>query len=230
MAELRNVEIQADVRSVLEAQPRLVLGSRASHELEKDPRHFLFVLARYKFVAKMLANRGRLLEVGAGDGVGTTLVAQTGNDIVGIDLEPFALAEPIDTRWMRDHITLATHDMVSGPYLDNGRPFDGAYSLDVIEHIPPDQEAEFMENIVRSISDDAVVIIGTPNEFAKVYASKEASSQHINWKSHDALRDTCQRYFRNVFMFGMNDEVLHTGYAPMCHYLFALCTTRTSPR
>src|SRR5262249_34885242 len=28
--------------------------------------------------------------------------------------------------------------------------------------------------------------------------------------------------FDNVFMFGMNDEVVHTGYAPMCHYLWSL--------
>jgi hypothetical protein len=26
-------------------------------------------------------------------------------------------------------------------------------------------------------------------------------------------------------MFGMNDEVVHTGYAPMCHFLWALCVT-----
>lgn len=225
MAESRNAEIQAQVRAVLETQPRLILGSRASHELEKDPRHFLFVLSRYKFVAKMFAGRGRLLEVGIGDGVGATLVAQTGNDIVGVDIEPYGLAEPMNTRWMREHITLATHDMVSAPYLDGGPPFDGAYSLDVIEHVPPDQEDEFLSNIVRSISTDAAVIIGTPNESAKAYASKEALAQHINWKSHDTLLEYCQQFFRHVFMFGMNDEVLHTGYAPMCHYLFALCVT-----
>jgi hypothetical protein len=23
-------------------------------------------------------------------------------------------------------------------------------------------------------------------------------------------------------MFGMNDEVLHTGYGPMCHYLWSV--------
>jgi hypothetical protein len=32
-------------------------------------------------------------------------------------------------------------------------------------------------------------------------------------------------YFRNVFLFGMNDEVLHTGYYDMCHYLWALCSS-----
>jgi hypothetical protein len=32
-----------------------------------------------------------------------------------------------------------------------------------------------------------------------------------------------QRYFKHVFMFSMNDEVVHTGFFPMAHYLFALC-------
>jgi hypothetical protein len=26
----------------------------------------------------------------------------------------------------------------------------------------------------------------------------------------------------------MNDEVVHTGFAPMAHYLFALCCNRSS--
>ena len=32
-----------------------------------------------------------------------------------------------------------------------------------------------------------------------------------------------RRHFNNVYLFSMNDEVLHTGYKPMSHYLFALC-------
>ena len=31
-----------------------------------------------------------------------------------------------------------------------------------------------------------------------------------------------QRYFHNVFLFSMNDEVVHTGFYPMAHYLIAL--------
>ena len=31
------------------------------------------------------------------------------------------------------------------------------------------------------------------------------------------------RYFHDVFMFSMNDEVVHTGFHAMAHYLFALC-------
>ncbi len=30
------------------------------------------------------------------------------------------------------------------------------------------------------------------------------------------------KYFENVFLFGMNDEVLHTGMYPMASYIMAL--------
>lgn len=224
MESSNNEDIQSKVRAVLEEQPRILLGPRASHELEKDPKHLLFVLSRYKFVAKMLANRGRLLEVGAGDGLGASLVVQSGNEVVGIDLEPLGLDESADTSWTRNHIQFGAHDMVAGPYVPDSGLFDGAYSLDVIEHIHPDQERRFLENIVNSIDVRAPLIVGTPNETAKPYASKEALAQHINWKTHDSLFASCAEFYSNVFMFGMNDEVVHTGYAPMCHYLYAVCT------
>jgi hypothetical protein len=31
-----------------------------------------------------------------------------------------------------------------------------------------------------------------------------------------------EEHFDNVFMFAMNDEVVHTGFAPMAHYRLAL--------
>jgi hypothetical protein len=40
------------------------------------------------------------------------------------------------------------------------------------------------------------------------------------------LKKTMQQFFHNVFMFSMNDEVVHTGYHPMAHYLLAVCAHR----
>jgi glycosyltransferase involved in cell wall biosynthesis len=38
-----------------------------------------------------------------------------------------------------------------------------------------------------------------------------------------------ERFFHNVFLFSMNDELVHTGFIPMAHYLIAIgCTRRTS--
>lgn len=45
---------------------------------------------------------------------------------------------------------------------------------------------------------------------------------HINLYSHERLKGLMCGYFHNVFMFGMNDEVVHTGFPSMAHYLFAV--------
>ena len=99
---------------------------------------------------------------------------------------------------------------------------DAAFSIDVIEHLEPENEASFMEGIIRCLTPDGVLITGTPNITASQYASPRSEVQHINLKSMKTLRELTERYFKNVFMFGMNDEVLHTGYAPMCHYIWSI--------
>ena len=38
----------------------------------------------------------------------------------------------------------------------------------------------------------------------------------------NSTKELMEKYFKRVFMFGMNDEVLHTGYPAMCHYIFGM--------
>jgi len=45
---------------------------------------------------------------------------------------------------------------------------------------------------------------------------------HINLYSYDRLRSFMEKYFYHVFMFSMNDEVVHTGFGAMAHYIFAV--------
>ena len=109
--------------------------------------------------------------------------------------------------------------------LNEGSPdikVDAAFSIDVIEHLEPEKEIVFMDNVVKCIRRNGVLITGTPNITASQYATPRSKAQHINLKSWQTLRELTERYFENVFMFGMNDEVIHTGYAPMCHYVWSL--------
>jgi hypothetical protein len=79
-----------------------------------------------------------------------------------------------------------------------------------------------IDNILKCLPADGVLITGTPNKAAHQYASPQSKALHINQKSLEDLRTLMEKYFRNVFMFGMNDEVLHTGFGPMCHYIWSL--------
>jgi len=65
--------------------PELQLGPWTSDSLLNDPKHMCFVLARYKFCAKMFEGKGVVLEVGAGDGFGLPLVAQAVGQLYALD-------------------------------------------------------------------------------------------------------------------------------------------------
>jgi 2-polyprenyl-3-methyl-5-hydroxy-6-metoxy-1,4-benzoquinol methylase len=197
------------------------MGPWTSHIWRNDPRHIGFLFSRYKFVAKMLARKARVLEVGCGDAVGTPIVLQTVGAVHGIDFEPLVLNDAIE-RYRREGVNRATfsiHDVTASPIPGT---FDAAFSLDVIEHIPTRLEKAFLDNICVALTAEAVCIFGTPNITADQYASPASKEGHINLKSAESLHDYLGRRFHNVFNFSMNDEVVHTGYSPMAHYLFAV--------
>ena len=132
----------------------VTFGPWTSHIWRSDPRHLVFLMSRYKFVAKMLAGRNAVLEVGCGDAAGTPIVLQTVGRVHGIDFEPLVL-EDASERYDRegvDRASFAVHDMSQGPAA--GGPFDGAFSLDVIEHVPAHAEDQFMANVCASLSPD----------------------------------------------------------------------------
>jgi 2-polyprenyl-3-methyl-5-hydroxy-6-metoxy-1,4-benzoquinol methylase len=197
----------------------MVLGPWTSYSLRHDPKHIVFVLARYKFCAKMLEGRASALEVGPGDGIGLPILAQAVGKVYAVDWDP-RLTEGNRQR-LKDFPNIE-HLTVDLNKSDIAVSVDAAVTIDVIEHIEPQTEDLFMRRIVRCLHPDGVLLTGTPNVTASSYASPRSEVQHINLKSMETLREMTERYCRNVFMFGMNDEVLHTGYAPLCHYIWSL--------
>ncbi len=100
--------------------------------------------------------------------------------------------------------------------------FDAAYALDVIEHLDPKMESKWLNSIISCLHDDAIFILGTPNKAARKHASAASKIAHINLKDADELQALLGKYFENVLLFSMNDEVVHTGYSKMAHYLFGI--------
>jgi 2-polyprenyl-3-methyl-5-hydroxy-6-metoxy-1,4-benzoquinol methylase len=189
-----------------------------------DPRRLTFVLARYKFVSKMFSGMTRVLEVGCADAFGTRIVQQEVPSVTAIDFDAVfvrEVAERADEHWKLD---CRVHDILDGP-LETGA-FDGAYSLDVLEHISKDKEQRFVSNIAQSLNARGVLIVGMPSIQSQAYASAPSREGHINCKDSLQLKQLMSQFFHNVFIFSMNDEVVHTGFYPMAHYLLALCTTK----
>jgi 2-polyprenyl-3-methyl-5-hydroxy-6-metoxy-1,4-benzoquinol methylase len=190
----------------------------------RDPKHMGFMLARYKFAAKMMRSCSAILEVGCGEGLGTMLMLKdTTASFVSTDFDPAQI------RYATEHVmphcggraTFQCMDLVAQ---DPGAGrFDGLLSIDVIEHIHPQDEKAFLDHCVRALKPGGTAILGTPNLHADVYASPPSRAGHVNLFDPDRFTETLERHFSHVFLFSMNDEMVHTGFSKMAHYLMALC-------
>lgn len=191
-------------------------GGMSKYEWERDPKRLGFILARYKFVSKMLAGKNTVLEVGCADGFGSRLVRQTVGSLTAIDIDLKSIQEAQAQNWTAFSIDFKCMDFMTD--IPRSCGFDAVYALDVFEHL---ENGHIFLGKLRDAAD--VCIIGTPSRESQQYASVLSKQGHINCLSGEELQKACLNHWSHVFMFGMNDETLHTGFMPMSHYLFALC-------
>lgn len=191
------------------AEGPVYLGPMTGATWRWNPRRLGMMLARYKFCSKMLAGKKLVAEIGAADGFGSEVVRR---EVGRLDLYDY---DPVWDKWSQ------VWNIVRSPLPLFA--YDAIYMLDVLEHIYPADEDAALTNICKSLKADGVLVCGCPSLESQVYASDVSKIGHVNCKTGDKLRDTMLKYFDNVFSFGMNDEVLHTGFHQMCHYLFVVC-------
>jgi len=222
MEGTREPQYQRDLE-ILEKQGLTSLGLMTNQAWHDDPKHLLFTAARYKFVAKMLSGKNRVLEVGCADAFFSRIVVQEVGSLVATDFDEVFVDDVrarVDARWTFD---VEQHALLAGPFPGE---FDAAYALDVIEHIAPSNEILFVSNIVESLTPQGVLILGSPSLESQIYASPQSKAGHVNCKTAPQIRELMSHFFYNVFLFSMNDEVVHTGYAPMAHYRLAIGCSR----
>lgn len=201
------------------------LGLMTNQVWYDDPIRLGFVLARYKFVAKMLSGYNKVIEIGCADGFGSRIVSQSVNNLTLLDFDKVFLDDVKSRENSKWKYNCILHDILKGP-IPNKEKFDAAYSIDVLEHISLKDEDQYIINIIKSLNENGVLIIGTPSIYSQPYASKASKEGHVNCKTSIELKALLKKYFYNVFMFSMNDEVLHTGFSQMSHYYFALASSQ----
>jgi 2-polyprenyl-3-methyl-5-hydroxy-6-metoxy-1,4-benzoquinol methylase len=196
------------------------LGVLKNWEWHDDPKRVLFSMSRYKFVAKMLAGRANVLEVGCGDAFNAPIIMQSVGALTVTDFDPVFIEDALARRRAPYLYEAKVLDVINQ---EIEGVYDGIYSLDVLEHISADDEHTVLRKIAGALEPTGVAIIGMPSLESQVYASPASKEGHINCKSAPDFKALMETYFHTVFMFSMNDEVVHTGYHKMAHYLLALC-------
>ena len=104
--------------------------------------------------------------------------------------------------------------------------FDAIYSLDFINKLSKKDEKIFLSKSLQMLDKKGIFILGTPSKESSKFASNITKLVNKNSFTSDRLHFFLKKYFNNVFMFSMNDEVVHTGFNKMAHYLIAVCINK----
>lgn len=214
-----------EMRKAEQSFGRATLGLSTNQAYLQDPKTLVFRSARYKFVAHMLRGKKRVLEVGCGDAFMSRIVQQEVGGLIAVDFDPVLINDALERTIDPWPIDLRVHDFLDGPILEE---FDAAYSLDVLEHIQPAEAPRFVENVSRSLVSGGVAVFGMPSIESQAYASWGSRIGHVNCMSGADLAEFLSGFFEQVFLFSANDEVVHTGFSKMAHYLICLCVAPKS--
>lgn len=194
--------------------PCHLVGGMTADYWERDPRRLGFVLARYKFVARMLEGKHRVLEVGCADGFGARVVRQHVGHLTAVDIDPASIAEARRANGRAWPVEFFEHDILAQALPG----FDAVYALDVFEHMP---EPDLFCDALAACA--PVAIVGAPSLESQAYASDLSRKGHVSCMTGADFRRALGRHWPQVFVFSMSDEVVHTGFQPMAQYLLGLC-------
>ncbi len=193
------------------------LGPHSSYQLTNTPRRILFSLSRYKFAQKLIGKDKTILEFGCSDGLGSLILVETASSVLGVDFDNDVI------NWAKEHLTTERLSFKLDNFLGKiYGGFDAVVAFDVIEHISRNNEGKFLKTICNNMSHYGIAIVGTPNITSSQYSSKVVNAAHINMYDAERLENLICKYFHNVFIFCQNDEVIHTGFHPLAHYLIAV--------
>ncbi len=197
----------------------VTLGPSASDQWLRAPEHLAMVLARYRAASALIGTAQSVLEVGCGEGIGARILA-AGRVYMGIDPNLRALEAAMAHLGHRGGTVLDT-DLIEDTIetLASRYCAESVVALDVIEHVQPDRDGDFIDAIVSHLTEDGVCVIGTPSAAFDHLASEQSRASHVNTYTHDRLSALMAEHFRIVQSFGMQDTALHLGHPEARHYL-----------
>lgn len=184
----------------------------------QSPRRLLHCLSYYKFTSKLIGSGKRVLDVGCGEGIGTWLLAVENGFAQGVDLDADAVACAMNNFGHDPRIRFSCEDFFTMP----PATWDAVVNFDVIEHILPQNVGLFWDKLTERLTHDGILVVGTPNITSDQYANPITRAGHVNLYSGERLEAEMRERFHHVFLFAANDEVVHTGFLPMTHYLLAV--------
>jgi ubiquinone/menaquinone biosynthesis C-methylase UbiE len=159
----------------------------------------IFADVRYKngydSVAKVLADAAkpaeRVVDVGCGVGVWSTLMAESGAHVTGLDyaLGPLKkCGERRDERRLASRINVVLADGFRLPFRE--RTFDGATLNWVLAHVPASRNAEFLREVGRVVKENGWLVVSDSR-----WRGQEGGKEQVQLRDTDEGRYDIYKYY-----------------------------------
>ncbi|MDX6507600.1 MAG: hypothetical protein QOG06_2244 [Gaiellaceae bacterium] len=113
-------------------------------------------LKRYEF-ARRWCESATVLDAGCGVGYGSAYLADTANQVVGVDKSAEALAYAL-SKYARPGVRFVEGDLLALPFPDSS--FDVVCAFEAIEHL--DDQRTFLVEVARVLRPEGTLLVSTP--------------------------------------------------------------------
>jgi 2-polyprenyl-3-methyl-5-hydroxy-6-metoxy-1,4-benzoquinol methylase len=145
-------------------------------------------MVRYQLVAPLVANK-KVVDVACGSGYGSAFLAESGGEVIGIDLSKEAI---INARLNYTNKNLEFREGDAGKLDLLDKSVDIITSFETIEHLL--EIGTYLQELKRIIKDDGLVFISTPNK--EVF--KEKNPFHLKEFTKTEFTELLKKYFSFV--------------------------------
>ncbi|MCC6779526.1 MAG: methyltransferase domain-containing protein [Hyphomicrobiales bacterium] len=153
---------------------------------------------RYLYASQFVAGKD-VLDVASGEGFGAHLLAMSARRVVGVDVDPEAVAHAART-YQRPNLEFRCGSAVCIP-LQDARSFDVVVSFETIEHLDAEQQMKFGDEIKRLLKPGGQAIISTPDKLYYSDQPKYNNEFHRHEFYEREFRAFLGDLFRHVSVF-----------------------------
>jgi 2-polyprenyl-3-methyl-5-hydroxy-6-metoxy-1,4-benzoquinol methylase len=178
--------------------PLALTGERTLPDVPEENYWYQRHLVVYEWIRARVGGL-KVIDMACGEGYGTSVLAGTAAEAVGVDANPEA-HEHARLRYVGENVRFA-RDLVE----TFAEPADAVVFLQTIEHVQnPDEVLERFKTLV-SDSTSPAVFVSTPNvlTLAPEGAEKSGNPWHVKEYRPEEFRALCEAHFPHVEMYGL---------------------------
>jgi SAM-dependent methyltransferase len=155
---------------------------------------------RYLWAARLVAGRS-VLDLGSGEGFGAAILAESAASVVGLDIDPAAVAHAAASYAGPTHPNLA-FEQGSATDLSRfaERSFGAATVFETIEHVG--EQERVLSELKRVLAPDGLLIVSTPDRDVYGEATGQVNPYHERELSLAEFRELLAARFEHVAIWG----------------------------